>query len=66
MGVAPFSSITEQVTSHLRQELAKGRWLTTVPGRNSLSAELGVSHKTVESALQNLEAEGAPSVIAAA
>ena len=58
MGVAPFSSITEQVTSHLRQELAKGRWLTTVPGRNSLSAELGVSHKTVESALQNLEAEG--------
>jgi len=58
MASSDFSSITEQVTSHLRHELAKGRWLTTVPGRNNLAAELGVSHKTVESALRNLEAEG--------
>ena len=58
MASSEFSSITEQVTSHLRQELAKGRWLTTVPGRNNLAKDLGVSHKTVESALRNLEAEG--------
>ena len=58
MASSDFSSIAEQVTSHLRQELAKGRWLTTVPGRNNLAVELGVGHKTVESALRNLEAEG--------
>jgi DNA-binding LacI/PurR family transcriptional regulator/biotin operon repressor len=53
-----FSSITEQVTGHLRKEMAYGRWRTTMPGTNRLAEELRVSRKTVESALKNLEAEG--------
>jgi DNA-binding LacI/PurR family transcriptional regulator len=53
-----FASVTEQVADHLREGLARGRWQKTMPGRSRLAQELGVSRKTVESALNNLEAEG--------
>jgi len=53
-----FSSITEQVAAHLGEELRRGRWRETMPGRNQLVRELGVSGKTVELALQLLEEEG--------
>ena len=49
-----FSSITEQVAAHLGEELRRGRWRETMPGRNQLVRELGVSGKTVELALQLL------------
>lgn len=58
MSSARFPSVTEQVTSNLREGVASGRWRKTMPGRNRLAQELGVSRKTVESALGKLEAEG--------
>lgn len=53
-----FSSVSEQVADHVREGLASGRWQKTMPGRSLLAQELGVSRKTVESALKSLEAEG--------
>ena len=53
-----FPSITEQVAAHLGEELRRGRWRETMPGRNQLVQELGVSGKTVDLALQLLENEG--------
>lgn len=51
-------SPSEQVASHLRQELLQGRWSESMPGAPTLAAELGVDHKAVESGLQRLEEEG--------
>jgi len=42
----------------LRDGLREGRWKKTVPGRIRLAEELGVNHKTVNTALQILEREG--------
>jgi DNA-binding LacI/PurR family transcriptional regulator len=53
-----FPSITEQVATHLGNELRRGRWRGTMPGRSRLVEELGVSGKTMELALQMLEKEG--------
>jgi len=53
-----FLSISEQVAGVLRSELIRGRWGGGIPGRNTLAKELGVNHKTVDAALQQLEAEG--------
>jgi DNA-binding LacI/PurR family transcriptional regulator len=53
-----FPSVTEQVARHLREELHRGTWTETIPGRNKLVERLGVSGKTVELALQQLEKEG--------
>ncbi|MFZ9937758.1 MAG: substrate-binding domain-containing protein [Luteolibacter sp.] len=58
MRSAGFSSITEQVAAHLREELLRGRWRDNMPGRNQLFQELGVSTRTVELAFQILEKEG--------
>jgi DNA-binding LacI/PurR family transcriptional regulator/DNA-binding transcriptional regulator YhcF (GntR family) len=58
MAFVKFSSVTDQVTSHLRDELRRGRWEGTMPGRNQLVRDLGVSSKTVELALAQLEKEG--------
>lgn len=51
-------SAAEQVALHLRRELGRGRWVGHLPGVESLAAELGVNHKTVAAALQQLEREG--------
>jgi DNA-binding LacI/PurR family transcriptional regulator/biotin operon repressor len=53
-----FLTITEQVAEHLRGELYRGRWTDTIPGSRKLSTELEVNSKTIEDALQLLEAEG--------
>lgn len=58
MAEARFLTITEQVTEHLRVELARGRWTGLMPGKHDLAAELAVNNKTVETALRRLETEG--------
>ncbi len=50
-------TVTEQAAAHLRSELRKGRWTGLMPGRRTLARELGVSHNTVQEALNLLEAE---------
>jgi len=51
-------SVSEQVASHLREELKRQRWTGSMPGRDVLARELGVHGSTVERALQQLEQEG--------
>jgi DNA-binding GntR family transcriptional regulator len=51
-------SHAEQVATHLRAELLRGRWITALPGTQKLGKELGVNHNTVEAALRLLEEEG--------
>lgn len=51
-------SAVEQVAEHLREALLGGRLSGTMPGSHSLAEELGVNHKTVNSALKQLEQEG--------
>ena len=46
------------MTSYIGEGLAGGRWRKTMPWRNLLAKELGVSRKTVESALNKLEEDG--------
>jgi DNA-binding LacI/PurR family transcriptional regulator len=53
-----FPSITEQVTTHLRDEIRKGRWTETLPGRTHLRKILNVSGVTVDHAIAQLEREG--------
>ncbi|MFT6863046.1 MAG: DNA-binding LacI/PurR family transcriptional regulator [Akkermansiaceae bacterium] len=48
----------EQVARYLRGELRQGRWTGLMPGINQLTKELGVNHKTIESAVILLEKEG--------
>lgn len=51
-------SPSEQVADHLKAELLRGRWTTSIPGVPSLAAEMGVNRKTVDAALRQLDAEG--------
>jgi hypothetical protein len=53
-----FLSIAEQVALHLREQIGRGRWTETLPGRATLAREFQVSGQTVEAALQQLEKEG--------
>lgn len=58
MGSFTVLSAVEQVAGHLRKELLRGRLGVVMPGANTLAAELGTNHKTVEAALRQLEEEG--------
>jgi DNA-binding LacI/PurR family transcriptional regulator len=51
-------TFAEQVAVHLREELKRGRWTESMPGRDRLASELGVNSVTVERALKMLEREG--------
>ena len=51
-------TLADQVTEHLRSEILRGRWSSTLPGKHQLAAELGVNNKTVEGALRQLEKTG--------
>ncbi len=51
-------SAAEQVAGHLRGEILRRRWVSTLPGVFQLARDLGVSHKTVGGALCLLETEG--------
>lgn len=57
MDAMRFHSITEQVAAHLGNQLRRGRWRDTMPGRSQLAGELGVSPRTIELAFQILEKE---------
>lgn len=52
------SSPSEQVAEHLYEELARGRWVGSMPGGPKLAKELGVDGKTVWAALKLLEEKG--------
>lgn len=51
-------SAAEQVVGHLRGQINQGERIGEMPGAMVLARELGVNHKTVESALAQLENEG--------
>lgn len=51
-------SAVEQVAEHLREEVLSGGMEGEIPGVKWLAAELGINHKTVETALSLLEKEG--------
>ncbi|HEX5791435.1 MAG TPA: substrate-binding domain-containing protein, partial [Luteolibacter sp.] len=53
-----FSSVTDQVVEFLRAGMLSGRWHDTLPGRDQLARELGVSHTTMEAAMRRLTREG--------
>lgn len=52
------TSIPEQVAAHLREDIASGRWADYLPGRDFLAADLGVSPRSVQKALDLLENGG--------
>lgn len=52
------STKVEQAAEYLRGELRKSRWTERMPGRRVLTSEMGISHNTVQRALEQLEAEG--------
>jgi DNA-binding LacI/PurR family transcriptional regulator len=58
VGTPSFLTLADQVTEHLRSEILRGRWGSTLPGKHQLAAELGVNNKTVEGALKQLEKTG--------
>lgn len=51
-------SAVEQVAVYLKDELQRGKWSGHLPGIDRLAPELGVSRKTLEAALKQLESEG--------
>jgi DNA-binding LacI/PurR family transcriptional regulator/DNA-binding transcriptional regulator YhcF (GntR family) len=51
-------SAVDQVAGYLREELLRGQWSRHLPGVDRLAPELGVSRKTLEAALRQLEADG--------
>lgn len=52
------SNLTDQVAEILRDGMLSGRWRDSLPGRDQLAAELGVSHTTMEAAMRKLAMEG--------
>jgi len=58
MSRSSFSNITDQVADLLREGMLSGRWRDTLPGRDQLAVELGVSHTTMEAAMRRLTKEG--------
>jgi DNA-binding LacI/PurR family transcriptional regulator len=53
-----FSKLIDQVVEALRDGMLSGRWKDTLPGRQRLAQELGVSHQTVEEAIRRLSKDG--------
>ena len=51
-------SVSEQIATHLRNEILAGRLQGLMPGRNELATQLGFNGKTVDAALKLLEGEG--------
>ena len=58
MSSPSFPTITEQVSTYLREELLRGRWSGEMPGQKQLAKLLGVIGQTVELALGLLEKDG--------
>jgi DNA-binding LacI/PurR family transcriptional regulator len=53
-----FSSLPDQIAEILLNGIRERRWCDVMPGRVALARELGVNHKTVETALKALEKVG--------
>lgn len=51
-------SPSDQVASHLREQLLGNRWTKELPGTPALATELGIDRKTIIAALNQLEKEG--------
>lgn len=51
-------SIVEQVADHLKDEILRGALTGTIPGSKTLAVDLGVNHKTVNTAILLLEKQG--------
>lgn len=51
------STVPHQVAEHLRKGLLNGRWTELMPGRDLLAAELGLSPRSIQGALEILEQE---------
>jgi len=51
-------SVSEQVAAYLRDGIRQGRWKGSMPGRDRLAMELGVSPWSIQRGLEALEAEG--------
>lgn len=58
MARSSFSNVTDQVVDLLRDGMVSGRWRDTLPGRDQLAGELGISHTTMEAAMRRLTKEG--------
>ena len=58
MPILKLLSPSEQVASHPRQEIVRGRWSGAMPGIPTLAADLGIDRKTVDAALRQLDEEG--------
>ena len=58
MSRGSFSNLTEQVAKTLREGMLSGRWRGSLPGRDQLAGELGVSNTTMEAAMRRLGKEG--------
>lgn len=56
--ILSLSNVTDQTAEILREGMLSGRWRGTLPGRDQLAGELGVSHTTMESAMRRLAMEG--------
>ena len=52
------TSIAEQVAAHLREEIERGTLSEEMPGAKRLAEQLGINHKTVDSASLLLEEQG--------
>src|SRR6056297_1654500 len=52
------TSIPEQVAAHLREGIARGRWVDRLPGRDMLATEFGVSPRSLQKAIEILKKEG--------
>jgi len=52
------STVIEQLASHLRVEILRGRWTGLMPGRSVLARELMVNHSTIQAAMELLVADG--------
>ena len=51
-------TLAETTARHIQEGMNAGRWVQKLPGVERLSAECGVSRKTLRTALRLLEAEG--------
>jgi DNA-binding LacI/PurR family transcriptional regulator len=53
-----YESLPAQVAAAIRQRIAAGAWVASLPGERALAEELRVSRKTVRKAIARLESEG--------
>ncbi len=58
MSKGSFPRVVDQVVETLREGMLGGRWRGSLPGRDRLAIQLGISHVTMEKAMRQLAKEG--------